>query len=561
MAIVNKKIFIGILLLLLFNFSEATVSASVDRSNLSQGQNLTLSIDITDSNGSPNIDGLRNDFDIYGTSTSSQTSIINGSISSKKTFIVNLLPKKPGKQTIPPISVGNETTSPIEINVTETSTAEQVDQDSQVFVEAKSQSKSTYIGVPIVYIMKLYYSVSLNNLQMSNLNIPDAEIKSLGKESRYSEKVNGNNYDVIELKLLITPKKAGTLSIPPVKISGLIAGDNMGDIFAMARAKPFNITSKPQSLSVKDIPSSSNKATWLPAKQLNMNEIWSVNSPTLKIGQPVSRTILVQAIGNSSTAIPEINVATPKGINAYPDKPVNDDSVNSDGLVGTKTFKITYIPTKSGNIEFPSVTVKWWDINSDSYKTAIVPAKSYAVVDENGQMAAESKPIQVTPASAAVKKPLTKSTKQHNSLSWYYIAVAFIVLLLIALIIIVIRRKIRTASDNGGNPPTNKLTNEKKSFTQLQKTFASRDLNLLNTALIHWASIHWQRKIYTVSDIAELTNNEKISNLINKFNQALYRGETFTEFEALEHEIEIIARAKQQSKQGAEEELKEFYPK
>lgn len=160
----NKKILIAPLLFLLVKFALATVPASVDHSTLSLGQSLTLTIQLPSFSDRPNIDVLKNNFDVYGSSTSSQTNIINGHISSQSTQTVNLVPKYPGQQLIPAIKVGSDTTAPIQIEVLPPSKEEIALKNKEVNLEASIASQSSYVGVPVVYSVKLYYSVPIANL-------------------------------------------------------------------------------------------------------------------------------------------------------------------------------------------------------------------------------------------------------------------------------------------------------------------------------------------------------------------------------------------------------------
>ena len=79
--LMNKKNLLITLLLLNIKFTFATVLASVDHNDLNLGQSLNLTITLPDSSAEPALDILKSSFDIYGTSKSSQTSIVNGHVS------------------------------------------------------------------------------------------------------------------------------------------------------------------------------------------------------------------------------------------------------------------------------------------------------------------------------------------------------------------------------------------------------------------------------------------------------------------------------------------------
>lgn len=558
-----KRIIFSISLLLFLQYASATINATTDRSTIEIGQSFTLTIDISGQSDTPEIDVLKNNFDVYGTSSSSQMSIVNGHTSSQKSFIINLSPKNTGKQLIPPIKVGNDSTSPIQINVVEPSKIEKAEQDSKAFVEASLSNKTGYVGVPVVLSVKLYYSVQLANVNMDRLNIQDAQLQTSGKESRYTATLNGTNYEVIEQKFLLTPQKAGSLMIPSVKITGGIMENDANNFLPIVAPRPFTITSKPINLKVNSVPSGIAPKNWLPAKKLELNDNWSVQTSSVKIGQPITRTITLEATGILDSSIPELNFKTPNGLNSYPDKTVSSNSVNGDELIAKKVFKVAYVPTIAGTIEFPEIKVQWWDITTNSPKIAIIPAKTFSILNEN--VTVVNKPI--LPASnpiVEIKQDEPKNKVQINDSSivkpiWFYISIIMTFLWLITLLICIIlyRKSTKTKAIIATEPELN-TGNEKRALAMVAKACKDRDLKSLNLALIQWGSSYFKKTIYTVLDIKDICTNKELNLILDNLNLAIYRGQEFSDYENLFLEIEKLSQAKKHSSQSS---LKELYPK
>ncbi len=523
----------GIILFLLVNIVFAIVPASIDRNNIEVGQTFNLNIDVSNTNSTPEIDTLRNDFDILGTSNSSQMSIIDGHMNSQKSIIVTLSPKRPGKQQIPAIKIGNDVTNPITIDVSKTpqNIMPKGDTKAQVFINVSLDNSSTYVNVPIIYSLKLYFTVPLNNLSMANFDIPDAQIKPLGKNTQYQTNYHGKAYQVLEQKLLITPNKTGTIEIPPARISGLIMDHNPNNFFVSP--SNFNIQSKPLTINVLPVPGKNPQA--ILAKKLNITDSWSVSSESITIGQPITRTIKIEATGVPYNMIPELKLDTPKGVNSYPDKTLTDTSVVDDKLIGQKTFKTVYIPTSIGSIRFPETKIKWWDINKKVEKAEFLESKTYMVLTDG------KKPVVPSNIVATPKQPVKTTLKL-----WKYIAIAVAICILSLIIAVVIKRRFglnrRTAQQN---------------YNLIKKATHDKDIKLLNHALIAWASSYTNEKIYTISDIKELTNNQNLHELIDKLNLALYKGYPFNEFESLLEQINILSHRK---KAKTAEFLKNLYP-
>ena len=565
----NKKILLSFLLVSFIQIASAVVPASVDRSTVEQGQSFTLNIDISKASGEPNLSALQQNFEILSTGSSSQTNIVNGSISSQKTYSIMLMPKTSGQIQIPAIRVGNDVTTPITIDVTagatspSTSTAtpntgSAASKVDKIHINASIAKQSTYAGIPVPFTVKVYFSIPIANVSMQNINIDNAKIEPSGKATQYQANENGNTYQVIEQKFLITPSKPGDIHIPPVTVNGTAMDDQTNSFLPMQQQKPFVRTSKAVTLHVKSTPAGINPSDWLPAKKLEVNENWSNTGTELKVGQPLTRTISIQALGIPASSIPELTFTNPKGVNAYPDKTTSSDTPNNDDNLATKTFKIAYVPTQVGKIEFPEVTVKWWDTTSDSLKTSTMPAKLYTVISDGS--------TSLTDSSAPIKGSQTVNatlTPTQNNL-WFYIALASGVLWLVTIVIgmILFRKKPKSPTVTQEKPKAvskvQKLDNKKKALANVVKACRTQNLTTLNQSLIDWAALHWKRNIYTVSDIKGLATSQELSRLIEQLNLALYRGADFTEFAALQHEVEVVGQVKVAH---ADDDLKEFYPK
>ena len=156
--------------------SRAALRAEIDRQTVQEGDTLTLTIrsDQAQSQERPDVSPLRKDFVVLGTSTSSETSIVNGSRSDSTSWQIQLQPLHTGTIDIPPIAVGNEQTAAIEIDVTKASPQQAKQTSTHVFleVEAPAAGKSIYVQQQIAYTVRLFYD---DTVQSGDLAAPDPE--------------------------------------------------------------------------------------------------------------------------------------------------------------------------------------------------------------------------------------------------------------------------------------------------------------------------------------------------------------------------------------------------
>ncbi len=575
----NKKVLSFIIAsLMMVQAAYAQVEASVDHANLALGQSLTLTIVLPDSGDKPDLNPLNANFEIYGTSSSSQMSIVNGKTSSQSSYQITLMPKNPGKQVIPALKVGNDMTAAIPIEVTQGGVAsgkQAAGSRRELFADVSSFKQTTYVGVPVVISLKVYIAVSVANLSLEQFDIPNAKFQQQGKSIQYQDTQGNTNYQVVEQKYLVTPTAAGEITIPALKIRGVRAGQNQrgGGFFAMMDQQPFVISSKPLTLKVKSTPAGVNPMTWLPANSLNVSESWSQSSHQVKVGEAITRTITINTDGVMASSLPELEFSKPQGVNAYPDKTNSSDVIVGGKLRAHKTFKIAYVPTQAGKIEFPATKVEWWDLKSDTMQHAQIPATSFDVVSDGKTTASAVTANTIDDNKAVASQNTTAKNKNSAPKSiWFYISLAIGALWLISVLALVIWWRSRKNANqtpqevvNKSNPAQTaiieKITTEKEALNAFVVACKNQDVQAMNKALLRFASLHYNRPIYSVSDIKDLNNsNAKLANLIEQFNLALYRDAQFSHFGEFAAEISALTIKKKVVK-AKDKSLDEFYPR
>src|SRR5262249_5139466 len=114
--------------------------ATVDRTVVNEGDSLTLTIRIDDTGSydAPNFSSLQKDFEVYGSSQSTQHVINNVHIESHTEWQTTLIPKRSGQLQIPALAVAGSQTQPITIQVNAASNSSAIDSSEPVFVEVKT---------------------------------------------------------------------------------------------------------------------------------------------------------------------------------------------------------------------------------------------------------------------------------------------------------------------------------------------------------------------------------------------------------------------------------------
>ena len=195
----------------------AELVASVDRSRLSSGETVELTLESTDVTqfGKPDLAPLEPLFEVRGTRQVNQLNTLSGENQAATRWIVTLLPRQNGSVVIPPLQLGELQSQPITLQVVESETPDNPNNRAPVFIDASLDQTSVYVQAQAILTLRIYHSVSLyDDSSLPPLQIPDARIEQLGDSRTYEKDIDGQRHGVIEMRYAIYPQHSGELIIP-----------------------------------------------------------------------------------------------------------------------------------------------------------------------------------------------------------------------------------------------------------------------------------------------------------------------------------------------------------
>lgn len=400
-----------VLLFVLGPLPALAATAYLDHNPVAQDESFTLTVESGgDADGAPDWSPLKRDFDLQGQSRSTSLSIVNGSMSRKNQWMINLMPKHSGRIRIPPISIGGDQTQPLTVTVTPASQAQAQQPGGDLFMEVSAEPDTAYVQQQIIYTVRLFHAVDLGSgSTLSQPDLPDgnAVVEKLGKDRHYQAVRGGVRYDVIERRYALYPQKSGAVDIAPLAFDGdIIEGGGGNGMFAFG-VDPFNqhtrhkrLHSRAVHINVKPIPAAFHGGQWLPARSLQLEQSWSPDPPRFEVGQPVTRTLSVLADGLASSQLPALGGGAVSGLKQYPDQPTLKETPSDDGITGLRTEKTAYIATHAGTVTLPAVKIPWWNTTTDKMEIATLPARTFTVAPASAGDNAAPPPAPATPTPA-----------------------------------------------------------------------------------------------------------------------------------------------------------------
>ncbi|WP_044875022.1 BatD family protein [Pseudomonas sp. LFM046] len=375
----------------------AGFTASVDRTRLSEGETVELTLESSDPTlfGKPDLTPLNDQFEVLATRQINQLGTFNGRNDRATRWIITLQPKQSGFVTIPSIKLGEVHSAPITLNVEKAEKAGNGNL-APVFIDASLDQESVYVQAQAILTLRIYHSVSLyDDSSLSPLQMDDARVEQLGEPRTYEKEINGVRHGVIEVRYAVFPQKSGVLNIPPQVFSATLVDAGSQNSFQPFGPRPGKLTrvNSPRiPLTVLPKPAEyPSDAPWLPARSLTLTESWSPDPNAVLTGDSLTRSLMLRAEGLSSAQIPPMPATQAQGLRRYPDQPQLSNQIDERGLIGSREEREALVPTASGHLQLPAVTVTWWNTRDNRLEHSEIPARTLEVAT-NPELEASTTP-------------------------------------------------------------------------------------------------------------------------------------------------------------------------
>lgn len=383
----------------------AGLQAQLNTGTVAVGDSFQLILSTGSNGDSPDLSPLSKDFEVRGTSQSSQVQIINGRRSESKSWIITLSPKHKGELTIPAISAGAVSSEPTILKVVDASEMPKSIGATGISVTATLDADTPYIYQEIPLKIRIETNQSLQEAALVAPEVSDFELTQQGDDVSSQVVRNGQAVNMIERNYLLRPQKSGALTLPPFVLQGAVADPNARqDPFAgmgfgssmmrdfgfgsmFAQGKPFKVRSDAIELTVLANPQADKNGWFLPAKQVKLEAQWSTKNPEFKVGEAVTRQISLLALGARPEQLPELQLDTPSGAKLYLDNSATQVLETTEGSVARRDILVSVVPTTGGDVVLPEIKVQWHDTESKQQRTAVLPAETIHVAGTVGAVA------------------------------------------------------------------------------------------------------------------------------------------------------------------------------
>ncbi len=487
--------------------SLAEIRSDVDRETIGMGESLRLTItgDASERLDQLDLAALQFDWEILSSSSSTNTSFINGARSTTRTLSLDLLPLRDGILSIPSLSIGGNRTTPIAITVNPQTVSAGGDDSVRFSIEI--DKRDVYIQEQMILTVTIEQAINLDGAEVTQLELNGAIVEELTRRN-FQRQINGRLWRVTQLRYAIYPQQRGTLEIPSLSLTAreVLPGRSL---LGARLGKRFRLSEDAIAVNVKPVPADFPGDVWLPAASLELAQSWSTPPESMEIGDSTTRTLTLAAEALLSSQLPSITSMADSskitGIRVYPDQESSDQIERTEGFLGQRTRSEALVASDSGSWTLPEVRVAWWNTETDSLQFAILPSTTISV----GSSVVQS-PVQTIDFAAPIQTIVTPVWLNALAVLGWLLALLFAYMLW--------RSRDRKAGDVATDNTEETL---RPLLTAMKASTSQNDAPATRQLLLRWATLQYQQPVRTLDQLKGFCNSS-LADEVSALETAIY---------------------------------------
>lgn len=500
----------------------AAITATLDRQAIDELSTVQLTLLAEGASQAEELDvsPLEGAFEVLGTNTTTQFRRVNGQVSQWVEYQINLRPKRSGSLDIPPLSLGGQQSPPLRLQVIPLDAGVRDAIEAMIFFESEASPNPVRVQAQTILTRSLFYA---NGVQIySDLpaapEIPGALVIPLGENRSATAIRQGRPYGVLEQRYAVFPEQKGRLRIPEISVMSSVRLPGP----AGGRRSGIRVSTPEIQVDVLPIPPDyPADQPWLPAEAVSIAEAWQPADPRFHVGEPVQRTIRVNVVGNTGSAVPPLNLnLSERFFKQYPEPVRLDDGNSGLDAQGSRQETHSIIPVYPGEATLPPLKLTWWDSVNERVQQAVLPGRTLRIT---GEAPADPEPVREPqrsePANAQpVPNPETDAPSSSNAPYPVWLlaltAAGFVGWMATWLLM---RHRRRPAP---APAPPDAAAIAWKALNQACKTGR---MEAMRNAWLKHLSAHWQ--LSAPNTLARIRRTPKARELLERLNRALYASD------------------------------------
>ena len=514
----------------------ATLTSSVDRNQITVNDMLQLQLRYDDRADADQLDlsALQVDWKVLDIrpQSSSSVQINNGNRTQEVLTIwsITLAPRKQGVLTIPALTIDGTQSNDISIQVNEQGAKNATEQPMRVSIDAQPKNAVIDQQVIVTVELSLLSSMQISNLGGEELQLADTQIELLAEDDLV-EIENGIERRILRWTYAVFPQRAGKLVIPRQSFTGVVPARQRLGPFDPFGQRGQRISARGDSLTV-NVSAAQGKpgAVWFPADSVKIEAYWSDPSRQLRVGEPLTRTIEITALGQRAELIPPLPATAEQSYKAYQDQPQLDTQILDSSIIGGRKESQAIVPSAAGPLSLPAQLVVWWNTQTRQWDETrleaeiveVLPAVEVTVAPE---IAPNVVPINTSANNTALNNVFSNT---QNSLLWQVTAITLLAITLIQAWFLYRRPAFNSTVQKTAQHPSPQ--SEKQAWSNLLKALDSAGAKQVRESILKWSRTAYPDQANHTSDmLAARSNSQEFKQALRLLDRSIYseNEETF----------------------------------
>ena len=242
----------------------------------------------------------------------------------------------------------------------------------------------------VILRLRVSHSASVSGLGVEPVRTPDFSLEPLAGPP-HTTRMTDLRHMTTDFVYALTPLASGSLSLPSLRVHGMLDGVTAVDDAPVTRA--VSAGSQPLDLEVQALPEDA--GALLPLYSLDVQFRYDQRSRP-QVGQPIRVGIVQNAAGVAGERLGSaMELLESPDFRVYQGSSSTSTRLARNGqlLHGQRIDYLTIVPQRDGRLKLPAVTLNWWDIGGSRVgQAALDPLPLEVMSGQGGLPAGESKP-------------------------------------------------------------------------------------------------------------------------------------------------------------------------
>lgn len=333
-------------------WAQPQLSVTTDKHDIALGAAITVTIRAQDADAALdtlNLDALKPDFDIYTRSSSKQTELVRGKLSTIETTSLILYPLRSGQLQLPAFAFGTTTSRPVTITVQDSDT-----ETPQVIFKPSLTPAHPLTRQVITLSLDIYDDGSLQWTAPKLPTPAGTYIRELA-QSQWDTTLNGTAFTVHHMAWAIMPLSAGNVTLTFPILNAVKFGNRLR--YAVPPLQ-FTATPAPRYLPV-----------YVPIGKLSVSS--QPPAGELILNRPANWNLIVRGTGISAEGLRKLlpEMMDSDSVHFYPPQIQLVDE-NAKSLEQTLLVTLPFQPQRAGLVQLPEIILPYYNPTSGLIESA-----------------------------------------------------------------------------------------------------------------------------------------------------------------------------------------------